>query len=74
MGKELWGHVDGSDPAPNDYIKLLQQKAKDVKVMCWILEFANPNIVLDLRPCMTAQAMYEYLKKVCYQENSARCY
>eukprot|EP00258_Populus_trichocarpa_P033414 XP_024449433.1 uncharacterized protein LOC112326270 isoform X2 [Populus trichocarpa] len=31
-GKELWGHVDGSDPAPTDSTKLLQWKVKDARV------------------------------------------
>jgi hypothetical protein len=32
-GKELWGHVDGSDPAPTNSTKLFQWKVKDAWVM-----------------------------------------
>ena len=32
-GKELWGHVDGSDPAPTDATKLSLWKVKDARVM-----------------------------------------
>ena len=48
MRKELWGYMDGSDPAPNNYIKLLQLKVKDARIMCRIIEFANPNIFLEI--------------------------
>ena len=71
-GKELWGHVDGSDPAPTDSTKLLQWKVKDARVMSWILGSLDPLIILNLRPYKTARTMWEYLKKVYYQDNNAR--
>ena len=37
MGKELWGHIDGSDPAPTNVHKLPQWQTKDAWVMTWIL-------------------------------------
>ena len=37
MGKELWGHIDGSDPAPTNVHKLPQWQIKDAWVMTWIL-------------------------------------
>jgi hypothetical protein len=71
-GKELWGHVDGSDPAPTDSTKLLQWKVKDARVMSWILGSVDPLIVLNLRLYKTVKTMWEYLKKVYYQDNNAR--
>ena len=71
-GKELWGHVDGSDPAPTDATKLSLWKVKDAWVMSWILGSVDPLIILNLRPYKTARTMWEYLKKVYYQDNNAR--
>ncbi|XP_015160344.1 uncharacterized protein [Solanum tuberosum] len=71
-GKELWGHIDGSDPAPTDATKLGEWKIKDAQVMTWILGSIDPLIVLNLRPYKTAKAMWDYLQKVYNQDNSAR--
>ncbi|XP_060190338.1 uncharacterized protein LOC132619451 [Lycium barbarum] len=71
-GKELWGHIDGSDPAPTDPTKLNQWKVKDARVMTWILGSIDPLIVLNLRPYKTAKAMWDYLQKVYNQDNSTR--
>jgi hypothetical protein len=57
MGKELWGHVDGSDPAPTDSTKLLQWKVKDAWIMSWILGFVDLLIVFNLRPYKTTKIM-----------------
>ncbi|XP_031277683.1 uncharacterized protein LOC116136110 [Pistacia vera] len=72
MGKELWGHIDGSDKAPTDVSKLTQWQTKDAQVMTWILGSMDPIIVLNLRLYVTAKSMWEYLKKVYNQDNIAR--
>jgi hypothetical protein len=64
--------VDGSDLAPTDSTKLLQWKVKDARVMSWILGSVDPLIVLNLRLYKTVKIMWEYLKKVYYQDNNAR--
>ncbi|XP_015158468.1 TMV resistance protein N-like [Solanum tuberosum] len=56
-GKELWGHIDGSDPAPTDATKLGEWKIKDARVMTWILGSIDPLIVLNLRPYKTAKVV-----------------
>ncbi|KAJ8747052.1 hypothetical protein K2173_011373 [Erythroxylum novogranatense] len=71
-GKDLWGQVDGSDSPPTDSRELLQWKVKDAQVMTWILGYVDPLIVLNLRPYKTAKAMWDYLKKVYNQDNTAR--
>ncbi|XP_059309503.1 uncharacterized protein LOC132060497 [Lycium ferocissimum] len=71
-GKELWGHIDGSDPAPTDPIKLGQWKVKNARMMTWILGSIDPIIILNLRPYKTAKSMWEYLQKVYNQDNSSR--
>ncbi|XP_038678926.1 uncharacterized protein LOC119980334 [Tripterygium wilfordii] len=71
-GKDLWGLIDGSDPAPTDPTKLASWNVKNARVMTWMLGSVDPLIVLNLRPYKTAKSMWEYLKKVYHQDNSAR--
>ncbi|KAK2396270.1 putative mitochondrial protein [Trifolium repens] len=74
-GKELWGHVDGTDPAPNETTDKeghAKWKAKDAQVMTWIIGSVDPKIVLNLRPFNTAAKMWKYLEKIYSQNNTAR--
>lgn len=74
-GKDLWGHVDGSKPAPDvDRAKDEHAKweVKDAQIMAWILGSVEPNIILNLRPFKTAADMWNYLKKLYSQHNTAR--
>ncbi|KAK0595964.1 hypothetical protein LWI29_011505 [Acer saccharum] len=68
---ELWGRIDGSDPAPTEPMELANWKVKDARVMSWILGFVDPLIVLNLRPYKTVKTMWEYLLKVYHQDNTA---
>lgn len=54
-GKELWGHVDGSEPAPTDATKLAAWKVKDARVMTWIISAVDQNIALNLKPYKTSK-------------------
>jgi hypothetical protein len=72
MGKELWGHINGSDPVPTKTKDLAKWTVKDARVMSWILGSVDPLIVLNLRPYKTAKIMWEYLLKVYHQDNTAR--
>lgn len=56
-GKELWGHLDGSDPAPTDVDALSKWEIKDAWVMTWILSSVDPQFILNLRPYKTAADM-----------------
>ncbi|KAL6315701.1 hypothetical protein AAG906_006563 [Vitis piasezkii] len=49
-GKELWGHIDGSNPAPRDAEAFSKWEIKDAQVMTWILSSVEPHLVLNLRP------------------------
>ena len=71
MGKELWGHIDGSDPTPTEPTKLAQWQVKDARVMTWILASVDQLIVFNLRSYKIAKDMWEYLK-VFNQDNTAR--
>ena len=55
--KELWGHIDGSDPAPTKTKELAKWGVKDARVKSWILGFVDPLTVLNLRPYKTAKTM-----------------
>ncbi|CAB4313587.1 unnamed protein product [Prunus armeniaca] len=74
-GKEAWGHVDGSNPAPDknkDKDQHAKWEVKDAQVMTWILGSVEPNIILNLRSSQTAAQMWTYLKKIYSQRNTAR--
>ena len=71
-GKELWGHINGSNPAPTDVDALSRWEIMDARVMTWILSSIEPHLVLNLRPYKTAAAMWNYLNKVYNQDNTAR--
>ncbi|XP_049392645.1 uncharacterized protein LOC125857016 [Solanum stenotomum] len=70
IGKELWGHIDGSDHTPTNAAKLGEWKIKDALVMTWILGSIEPLIVLNLRPCKIAKSMWDFYN----QDNTARCF
>ena len=72
MGKELWGHIDGSNPALTEPTKLAQWQVKDARVMTWILASVDQLIVFNLRPYKIVKDMWEYLKKVYNQDNTTR--
>ena len=64
-GKELWGHIFGTDPKPTkDEKKIVSWNTKDAKIKTWILGFMEPHLFLNLKPYKTAKVMWEYLKKV----------
>eukprot|EP00268_Persea_americana_P053117 TRINITY_DN5993_c1_g5_i1.p1 TRINITY_DN5993_c1_g5~~TRINITY_DN5993_c1_g5_i1.p1 ORF type:complete len:132 (+),score=14.25 TRINITY_DN5993_c1_g5_i1:436-831(+) len=75
-GKELRGHVDGFDPKPNDDITdtkaISKWEVKDTQIMIWLLGSVDPQYILNPRPYKTAKGMWEYLKQIYQQDNSAR--
>ncbi|RVW98455.1 hypothetical protein CK203_026814 [Vitis vinifera] len=71
-GKELWGHIDGSNPALRDAKALSKWEIKDARVMTWILSLVEPHLVLNPRPYKTVVAMWNYLHTVYNQDNSTR--
>ena len=74
-GKEMWGLVSGGDPRPTeDEKKILSWNTKDAKIKTWILGSVEPQYILNLKPYKTSKEMWEYLKQVYHQGNSARQY
>ncbi|TXG68000.1 hypothetical protein EZV62_009275 [Acer yangbiense] len=74
-GKELWGYIDGSIPKPekgSDSSQIAKWESNDAKVISWILSSIDSHIILNLQSYTCAKDMWEYLKKVYHQENSAR--
>ena len=55
--KELWGHIDGSVPAPQGAETLSKWEIHDARVMTWLLSSVESHLVLNLRPYKTAAAM-----------------
>ena len=73
-GKELWGHIDRTDPASNnekDKETYVKWEVKDAQIMSWILGSVEPSILLNLMPYKTSREMWEYLKKIYNQSNTA---
>ena len=71
-GKELWGHIDGSVPAPQGAEALSKWEIHDARFMTWLLSSVESHLVLNLRSYKTAAAMWTYLNKVYNQDNSAK--
>ena len=71
-GKELWGHIDGSVPAPQGAEALSKWEIQDARVMTWLLSSVKSHIVLNLRLDKTTVAMWTYLNTVYNQDNSAK--
>ena len=69
----MWGLVSGFDPRPKeDEKKILSWNTKDAKIKTWILGSVEPQYILNLKPYKTSKEMWEYLKQVYHQGNSAR--
>nr|GMD01364.1 Retrovirus-related Pol polyprotein from transposon TNT 1-94 [Ipomoea batatas] len=72
-GKELWSHI--SDSAPDkekENEKYAKWEVKDAQIMSWIIGSVEPSILLSLNPYKTSRGMWDYLKNVYNQSNSAR--
>ncbi|KAJ8755302.1 hypothetical protein K2173_019100 [Erythroxylum novogranatense] len=72
QGKDLWRHIDGTNTKPTDSIKVAEWEAHDARVKSWLVQTMEPAIAVNLRPYKTAKGMWDYLKKVYDQKNSAR--
>ncbi|KAJ0025637.1 hypothetical protein Pint_07648 [Pistacia integerrima] len=71
-GKELWGHLDGFSKAPTDPKELSLWESKDAKIASWLLNSIEPHMVNNLRGFTTVKAMWNYRRRIYYQDNSAR--
>ncbi|KAJ0043106.1 hypothetical protein Pint_18823 [Pistacia integerrima] len=69
-GKELWGHIDGTDVAPTSDSDKSQEAVSspswavlDARIMSWLLGSVEPHLITNLRAYCSAQSMWNYLKK-----------
>lgn len=68
-GKNLRGHVDSSNHAPNkDKDEHAKWEVKDAQNMVWILGSVEPNIILSLQPFKTVEERWNYIKKLYSQQ------
>ena len=68
----MWGHIDGSVPAPQGAEALSKWEIHDAQVMTWLLSSVESHLVLNLRPYKTAATMCTYLNTIYNQDNSAK--
>lgn len=71
IGKDLWGHIDGTTVKNADTTKSAQLVMNNAKIISWILSSIDQQIVLNLRPHKTAKKMLEYIRKIYNEDNSA---
>ncbi|KAJ8770907.1 hypothetical protein K2173_022079 [Erythroxylum novogranatense] len=71
-GKELWGHIDGSSPAPEKDIEFSQWEAKDARIISWILGSIEAHTLNNLLSFSTAKEMWNHLQRIYHQDNNAR--
>jgi hypothetical protein len=71
-GKELWGHLGGSSKAAIDPKELSSWEGRDAKIDSWLLSSVEPHMVNNLRGFTTVKTMWDYLRRIYYQDNSAQ--
>jgi hypothetical protein len=71
--KELWGHIVGTDPAPNsekEKEKYVKWEVKDAHIISWVLGSMEPSMLLNLKPYNSSREMWDYLKNIYNQSNT----
>ena len=63
----MWGHIDGSVPAPQGAEDLSKWEIHDA-----LLSSVESHLVLNLRPYKTATVMWTYLNTIYNQDNFAK--
>jgi len=71
-GKEIWRHIDGTSPAPANDAEFSQWETKDARIISWILASIEGHMVKNLHSFGTAREMWDYLKRIYHQDNTAR--
>ena len=71
-GKELWGHIDGSSTASGTEKEISQWESNDSRIISWILASIEPHMVNSLRSFNTAKEIWNFLKRIYHQHNTAR--
>ncbi|XP_050877563.1 uncharacterized protein LOC127081339 [Lathyrus oleraceus] len=71
-GKGLWSHLDDVSKAPTEKTALDVWEIKDAQIITWILNNIDPQMINNLRSFSTAQEIWNYLKHIYNQDNSAK--
>ena len=71
-GKELWGHIDGSSTTSGTEKEISQWETNDSRIISWILASIEPHMVNSLRSFNTAKEIWNFLKRIYHQHNTAR--
>lgn len=71
-GKELWGHINESSEAPGDAKDLSTWDTKDARIISWILGSMETHMLNNLRSFTTIKKMWEYSKRIYYQDNNTQ--
>ncbi|KAF1879900.1 hypothetical protein Lal_00022804 [Lupinus albus] len=71
-GKGVWSHLDNVSKVPTEKTVLDAWETKDAQIITWILNSIDPHMINNLRSFYTAQEMWNYLKRIYNQNNSAK--
>ncbi|CAJ2628294.1 unnamed protein product [Trifolium pratense] len=71
-GEGLWSHLDDVSMAPLETTDLDEWEIKDAKIINWILNTIDPQMINNLRAFSTAQEMKNYLKRIYDQDNDVK--
>lgn len=64
--------MDGSSSAPTNPKELSSREGRDAKIASWLLCYVESHMVNNLHGFTTIQAMWDYLRCIYYQDNSAQ--
>lgn len=73
-GKELWNHIDGTSPARKYLKELIQWETNNPWIISWISVSIEAHMFNSLGFFSTAKQMWDYLRRIYHQENTARCF
>ncbi|XP_058742633.1 uncharacterized protein LOC131615160 [Vicia villosa] len=67
-----WSHLDNVSKAPTDKTALDAWETQDAQIITWILNSIDPQMINNLCSFSTAQEIWNYLKRIYNQDNSAK--
>ena len=74
QGHRLIEFLDGSTVEPTEDKAKVLWIQNNSKVITWILNLVDPQIILSLQSYSKASGMWSHLRKIYYQTNKARKY
>ncbi|XP_011625231.1 uncharacterized protein LOC105421046 [Amborella trichopoda] len=74
MGRKLWGYIDGYVPQPKNENGRSDWLVIDSSIMIWIMNSVAPKIGHNFTYKSNTKALWDYLRKIYSQANTARLY